>query len=504
MSSQNRNRQLSLFGLVLLFAGLVWVLAQTNSAGLAAATVQPEQQNTPTRTPTATSTPRPERAGTNSESTFNGGPNPLFVGFGSSVLYSSYLPELCAGAVVPEDGEAWVLSDTQIRLTTDGATLYIQRCVGSIDVWEFYPIEPRAFELILPSEVSSARPPILPPLERMPSVMAQPPGTPIPTPARPALEPLFPVEPLLPVIPTMVAPERFDRLPAASITLRTPGGELIPLENEVRPDLWIYHFPVSSESGEYTVLIRSGGEEFERPVQTIGEPRVFFMRQSTGAVSNRSPRADDVVVHFAGFAPERMVTARLYGIVAGDPVALALSEEPVALTEIGRWTFNPAQQGPQLLSDLLRRQGGPPIGNFIVLVCYSDECNNLPLITPFGLRWPDYVFASIYVEPSAAALTFPPTLDEIRFARGATGADVDLHLAGRDVEGYRLGIAAGQRLMLSANAPDLYAYVLDPDGNLISSEAFGAGEIPIAQDGVYTILVYGRVDARMHVEIPPR
>ncbi len=124
------------------------------------------------------------------------------------------------------------------------------------------------------------------------------------------------------------------------------------------------------------------------------------------------------------------------------------------------------------------------------------------MITPFGVRWPTYVFASVFIEPTASALAFPAQLQEIRFARGATAADVDLNLADRGVDGYTLGIAAGQHLMLSADTPNLYAYLMDPNGNLLLPELFGAGEIVIPQNGVYTLIVYGQVNARMHVEIP--
>jgi hypothetical protein len=152
---------------------------------------------------------------------------------------------------------------------------------------------------------------------------------------------------------------------------------------------------------------------------------------------------------------------------------------------------------------LLREIGGPPFGNFILLACYTEECNRLPLITPFGVTWPDYVFASAFVRPSAAALEMPDVLPEIRFERGGASAVVDLELEGRGVVGYQLGIGAGQDLMLSVDAPNLYAYVLDPNGELLPAEAFSAGSLRIPQRGRYTILIYGQTNAQMRIEIPP-
>lgn len=507
MSPQPRQLLLFLAGLLVLAALLLWVFQpglfpQRQAADVVLA--QATRTRTPTPTPPATPEPDEEELGIERFVADAPGPNPMLIGFGADIQYLLLLPELCSDTFVPPGGEAWMISSRHVIIGASRpasaleTTLYIQRCVETLPEIVLEAEAPRVIEGMLQVDPSAFRPSlILPMLRATVSVLeAQPQSTPRP----PVAEPLFPTVDMLPIVPTLQAPERFVDLVEATVTLTTPDGTRIVLDNEARPDLWRYEFPISSETGTYTVNVRAAETEIAWTVTVSGEPRIYLTAGDT--VQNSFANAAEAVVHFAGFEPDRAVTIWLYGVL-GLPEAIdAETAQPVALAPMGHWEFMGEALPEETLASLLRQGGGPPFGNFVLLACYSDQCRQLPLVTPYGVEWPDYFFASAYVPASTEGLALPPSVSDIRFARGATSAVVDVPLAGQGVAAYRLGIRAGQELILTADRPNLYAYVLGPDGDLLPGEAFSTGAMSIPENGRYTLLVYGQADAQMTVEIP--
>lgn len=503
-------------GFLLLMAGAL----QPIFFGYAAPAEEPAPAH---RTPTRTPTPTDSAVGAQQAEDEEVGIDP-FLGIGSGVAFSRQIPNFCDNSVVTENGEAWVIPKTKITVggtnafDPDAQVLFVQRCVGDFQGWTSGPtllllptLVPVAtpapkFSIAQPAQpfaIARAESPLL---ERRLDPSALNLATPAPY-VPPVLQPVFPTQPPIRVLPTIEAPERFEQLPSTTVTLRTPSGQAIPLDNSAsfRPDLWSYAFSTTSETGDYTLMIESRGERQVRTIEVEGVARIFATSRATGAVESSFASAADAVVHYADFQPGREVSVSLYRVVDVPEFGLFSSG---ALALVDRWRFVPGDQRAQeRLALRLRPELGPPFGSFVFVACYVDECNQLPRIDIDinQVVWPQVVLGNLRVEADASALRYPDAYDTIRFAPGAIETTVDLTVSDTDVAGYLLGIRKGQQMLVSVDSENLQVYLLDPDGEILlpTEQTVGLWQFDIAQNGQHALLIYGEEDAHMRIVIPP-
>lgn len=111
------------------------------------------------------------------------------------------------------------------------------------------------------------------------------------------------------------------------------------------------------------------------------------------------------------------------------------------------------------------------------------------------------------IPPLTGPETTPPTrTEEVRFPVGGTSATLEATLRRGAPVGYRLGIAAGQRLWVTATTGDAGFWLLDPDGKSLSplNRTTRVGEFAIPRTGNYTLVLDGEGPVQVVVEIPPR
>ncbi len=466
-------------------------------------------QFTPEASGTVTVTSEPESVAAAGDSE-SGGLNP-FLGFGASTMYALAWPDLCQQAVVTTDGEAWVISKQQFFLgdpnATNGleTTLIVQRCVGAFQQ-PVVVVPPTPVILVTPTAPTFSLQPITPLQPTLPEI-ALAPLTPVPWDRPPVLVPVFPVEPVIPTIPTLEAPEEWQVLPTTTVTLRTPGGQEIVLENPTafRPDQWAYTFDATSETGDYTVIIESAGQRQERHVQVIGLPRLVITDRFTGQEAKDFGAADSAVLNYLDFQTNREVTVYLYRVV-DLPAEEGFTQE--ALAPITNWRFTPQDRiVRETAISHLDPLEGPAFGTFVLLACYTDECNQLPRISLNSNRidWPLMVMAHFFVEPSGQAVPIPAQVKQLRFAAGATSAVVDLTLAETRSEAYLFAANQGQTLHVEIASPNVQLYLLDARRELVFPDAVGVGvwEFTLPASGRYLLVLFGRENVPMFVEIPP-
>jgi len=497
----------------LLFLGLILVLLQPS--GYAAPPLAPDAAHrTPTRTPTPTPTARNGAPSFQSRAADDVDIDP-FIGFESSPAFLLGVPDLCRDTVVAPGGEAWVLSDSFFSIgdpdRLGGTTLYVQRCVGNFQPWEnsgagldnsgiFQLLPPVA--LFLPTATPES------PIARMlllPPSAFQVLATPVPLDRAPVLAPIFST-PLVPILPTIEAPERFERMPETSVTLRTPAGQNINLPNADfgRPDLWSYTFPIDSPSGIYEVTLASAGSSQTRQISVQGVARIYTTDRN-GNLQSRFTSPSAAVINFADFWKDREVAVILYRVVETLSADIFSSN---ALAEVGRWTFTPGDQPTrERLSQRLDPGIGPAYGTFVFLACYLDECNQMPRIEVSGRRvvWPQMALGSVYIEPDASVLNLPASFQAVRFAPGALDALVELTLSDSNPAGYQLSANAGQRMRVQLDTPNVQVYVLDPVGELLLPVGQGVAvwEFLLEQNGQHRLILYGVEDGHMTITIPP-
>lgn len=513
-NSRNQLLRLLIGGALVLFAGLLPFFLQSDRTGYAAPLSVPDAApdaapDAKHRTPTATPTPGTAGPLTAEEETVD-----PFVGYESVPAFSTFWVDLCNDTVVASGGEAWVLNASFFAIGEPGfsnsVTLYVQRCVGSLQPWDGIGslTAPGVFRVIPPvaaflptatPEVPIARALLLPP-----SAFRVLP-TPLPLDRAPVLAPIFST-PFVPILPTIAAPERFEQMATTSVTLRTPAGQEIPLSiaRSDRPDIWSYNFPITSPSGSYELILASGGNTQTRQISVQGAARIFATDRN-GNLLDKFLSPSDAVLTFADFRSGEKVSVVLYRLV-GTPDFNSFSSDPLA--EVGRWSFTPGDQpSRERLSQRLNPSVGPAYGTFILLACYVDECNQLPRIAVNTRRviWPEMVLGSVYIEPDASVLVLPGTFESIRFATGAIDALVELTLSDSNPAGYLLRASAGQQMRIQLDTPNVQVYVLDPSGELLlpTGQGIALWEFSLPQNGQYRLVVYGVEDGHMTVTIPP-
>ncbi|RLT36422.1 MAG: hypothetical protein DWI57_14890 [Chloroflexi bacterium] len=504
--------RLLLGAVALLAAGLALLLLQPQGPGYAAPPFVPDASHrTPTRTPTPTPTGRVgDNATLGATDDVNIDP---FIGFESIPALLSNVPNLCQDTVVAPGGEAWVLSESSFSVgdSDRSATLYVQRCVGDFQPWNdsgasldnsgiFQPLPSAALFL------STATPesPIARILLLSPDAL-QVLATPVPLDRAPVLAPIFSA-PLVPIIPTIEAPERFEEMAETSVTLRLPDGQEITLENAGfgRPDLWSYSFPIDSPSGVYEVALSSSGNSQTRQISVWGVARIYATDRD-GNLQSRFLTPGAALINFVDFAEGSEVAVILYRVVETLTANIFSSN---ALAEVGRWTFTPGNQpSRERLSQRLDPGIGPAYGTFVLLACYTYECNQMPRIEVSGQRvvWPQMVLGSVYIEADASVLTLPNSFQTVRFAPGGIDAVVELALSDSNPAGYQLSANAGQQMRVQLDTPNVQVYVLDPFGELLLpvGQGVAAWEFLLAQSGQHRLILYGVEDGHMTITIPP-
>src|SRR5690606_10777664 len=130
--------------------------------------------------------------------------------------------------------------------------------------------------------------------------------TPIAVDRPPILAPIFST-PIPVIVPTLAAPQIYEQLPQPTVTLLTPGGKTLVLDNYPgRPDLWTYEFPVTSEGGNYTLTIESQDEKQVRTIDVQGEARIFTTNL-TGVLQEEFDVPANVIVNYVDFMQGREV-----------------------------------------------------------------------------------------------------------------------------------------------------------------------------------------------------
>ncbi|MBM3116799.1 hypothetical protein [Jeongeupia naejangsanensis] len=92
-----------------------------------------------------------------------------------------------------------------------------------------------------------------------------------------------------------------------------------------------------------------------------------------------------------------------------------------------------------------------------------------------------------------AAAHAADTTQTVHFARGASSAQFQHKLAGKDVRDYVLGARAGQTLVVDLKPGSVYFNVLPPDSDaaLYNGSINGShASVSLPQDGSYTVRVY--------------
>ncbi|MFZ1756381.1 MAG: hypothetical protein WAU10_21705, partial [Caldilineaceae bacterium] len=437
-----------------------------------------------------------------------------FIGYESVPAFLVGVPDLCGDTVVAPGGDAWALSKTTFYIgdpkQSSDTTLYVQRCVGDFQPWGGIGslTAPGIFHLLPPSTILQ---PIATPSAPIASALLLPVEafrvlpTAIPIDRAPVLSPIFSPPPI-PAIPTIEAPERFEVMPQTTVTLRVPGGQGIVLSNAGfnRPDLWSYSFPIDSPSGTYQLILASGGNQQTREIFVAGAARIYATDRN-GNVADNFLTPSEARITYADFQSGQKVSTILYRVVETlSPNVFS----PSALAEVAHWTFTAGDQPIQeRLSQRLPPSAGPAYGNFLLLACYTDVCNQMPRIevSTRQVIWPQMVLGSVYITPDASVLDLPASFQTIRFAPGAIDALVELTLSDASPAGYLLSANAGQRMRVQLDTPNVQVYVLGPSGEILLPIAQGVAlwEFALQQSGQHRLLVYGVEDGHMTITIPP-
>ncbi len=120
-----------------------------------------------------------------------------------------------------------------------------------------------------------------------------------------------------------------------------------------------------------------------------------------------------------------------------------------------------------------------------------------------GDGWPEIV---LHIPPLGRGEAPPDELERVRFAPGATVAQVETSLTPGVVKGLVLRLLAGQRMFLTAPLGDVSFHVLDPERKRltpITPRTTRSGAWAIPRTGDYTIVLEGNGSVQLVIDVPP-
>lgn len=233
---------------------------------------------------------------------------------------------------------------------------------------------------------------------------------------------LHPLQPQLPMETLLLETE-------LRVTLTKPNGDSVFFtESNSVAKRWSFKFDPDAESGNYVVKVISGDcaieciELFSEAVSVIGQTRIVMDAPNASLddqFSNnifRSPQ--DVEIQYQDFRERSMVNVAIYRVVAdlGETIErfftirdalVPIDTQKIQIRADGNFT--------QPLTSLLSVDNNDVVaGQYIILTCYTLQCDRLPhiefdtLIRSTDAFWPNLYYTTFTIGTGSSSFGFVP------------------------------------------------------------------------------------------------